>query len=339
MNNQTTPWGPERLRAVASAYWESCTLHAAVRCGLTEALAAGPASPAELAERLGLSPRGLAILVRALLVLDLVREQDGQLSLNPGVVEHFTPGGPRDLSSVILHMADMVGDWAQLAECVRRGQPVERPALDQTGPAPRAHFYRAMRDIARRQAPGMAGRLGLKPGQILLDLGGGPGVYGLTFADEVPGLSAIVFDLPQAREHFQAEAALHPGAERVRFREGDFLRDDLGGPYDVAWLSQILHGEGPEECERLVRAAAEALKPGGWLWVQEFVVQIPGLAWPGLFGLNMLINTRRGQSYTAAEIKAMLVKAGLTQVRYDGPVRADPAAGLVCGQKPDGGTA
>jgi hypothetical protein len=88
-----------------------------------------------------------------------------------------------------------------------------------------------------------------------------------------------------------------------------------------------------------VRAAAAALKPGGWLWVQEFVVQIPGLAWPGLFGLNMLINTRRGQSYTAAEIKAMLVKAGLTQVRYDGPVRADPAAGLVCGQKPEGGTA
>lgn len=339
MTNKTTPWGPERLRAAASAYWESCTLHAAVRCGLTEALATGPASEAELAPRLGLDPRGLAILVRALLGLDLVREQEGRLVLNPGVAEHFTLGSPRDLSNMVLHMADMVGDWAKLAECVRQGRPVERPALDQPGPAPRAHFYRAMRDIARQQAPGMAGRVGLKDGQHLLDLGGGPGVYGLTFADEVPGLQATVFDLPQAREHFQAEAALHPGAERVDFREGDFHRDDLGGPYDVAWLSQILHGEGPEDCAKLVRAAAQALKPGGWLWVQEFVVQIPGHPWPGLFGLNMLINTPQGQAYTAAEIKAMLSQAGLVQVRYDGPVRADAAAGLVCGQKPDGGAA
>lgn len=339
MSNKPTPWGPERLRAVASAYWESCTLHAAVRCGLTEALASGPASEAELAPRLGLDPRGLAILVRALLGLDLVREQDGRLQLNPGVVEHFTPGSTKDLSDMVLHMADMVADWAKLADCVRQGRPVERPALDQPGPASRAHFYRAMRDIARQQAPGMAGRVGLRDGQHLLDLGGGPGVYGLTFADEVPGLKATVFDLPQAREHFQAEAALHPGAPRVDFREGDFSRDDLGGPYDVAWLSQILHGEGPEDCARLVAAAAKALKPGGWLWVQEFVVQIPGHPWPGLFGLNMLINTTQGQAYTAAEIKAMLSQAGLVQVRYDGSVRADAAAGLVCGQKPSGGAA
>ncbi|MFZ5587881.1 MAG: methyltransferase [Thermodesulfobacteriota bacterium] len=331
-----SPWGPERLRAAASAYWEACALHAAVQTGLAAALAQGPATAPELCQRLGLDPRGLAILLRALCVLELVNETDERYTLNPAAAPHLTPGDPRDMSDIILHMADMVGDWSHLAECVKSGRPVRRPEPDQPGPGPqRDHFYRAMRDIARQQATGLSGRLGLRPGQSLIDLGGGPGVYGLTFAEEVPGLKVTVFDLPQAREHFLAESQVHPKARDVVFRAGDFHVDDLGGPYDVAWLSQILHGEGPEDCADLLARAVAALKPGGQLWVQEFVVDIPGHPWAGLFGLNMLVNTRQGMAYSRQELIYMLVTAGLRQVRYGGKTREGAAAALLWGQKPE----
>jgi len=40
----------------------------------------------------------------------------------------------------------------------------------------------------------------------------------------------------------------------------------------VAWLSQILHGEGPDGCRSIIRKAVSALDPGGWILVHEFIL-------------------------------------------------------------------
>ncbi|MFH1033329.1 MAG: methyltransferase [Pseudomonadota bacterium] len=330
------PWNTQRIQATASAYWESCALHAAVRTGLTAALAQAPAKAAELSARLELDPRGLFVLLRALLGLGLLRQEGELYALDPEAAPCLTPGQPTDMSNSILHMADMVGDWAKLAECVRQGRPVEHPEHHGPGPNPqREHFYRAMRDIARQQAKGLAARLGLKAGQRLLDMGGGPGVYALTFSQEVPGLEATVYDLPGAEPFFREEAANHPGA-RVAFFQGDYLQDPVlgGGPYQVAWLSQILHGEGPQQCLAMLRKATAALAPGGELWVQEFVAQVAGHPFAGLFGLNMLVNTQEGQAYSRQELLDMLTQAGLERAEYLGATKEGGPAGLVRGRKP-----
>ncbi len=329
------PWGPERVQATASAYWQSCALHAAVSTGLAAALAQSPAGLEELRQRLVLDRRGLAILLRALVGLELVEELGGLYSLNPDAAPFLTPGQPKDMTNLVLHMSDMVPDWAQLADCVRTGRPVDRPEHEAPGPNPgREHFYRAMRDNARQMARGLAARLGLQAGQGLLDMGGGPGVYALTFVEETPGLSATVFDLPGAEPYFHEEEEAHPGAV-ARFLAGDYLRDQVGGgPYDWAWLSQVLHGQGPGECAVMLAKAAEALRPGGRLVVQEFVVEKPGHPFSGLFGLNMLVNTPQGWAYTHEELTGMLAAAGLVEVVGLGATREGGPASLLAGRKP-----
>jgi hypothetical protein len=341
MNPKTTTWGGDQVRALSSAYWQACALHALVQTGLAGELAKGPAAPAELCARLDLDARGTGLLLTALTTLGLLERRGSAnapvYALVPEALPAFTPGSPGDVSNAVLHMADMVADWAKLAECVRSGRPVDRAAPEPgSGPSPgRTHFYRAMRDIARQQAPGLAARLGLHAGQSLLDLAGGPGVYGLTFAEETPGLAATVLDLPGAEQFFREEAARHPGAAGVVFRAGNYEEADLGGPYDVVWLSQVLHSEGPEECRRLLARAVQALKPGGTLWVQEFVVQeTGGHPFSALFSLNMLVNTEHGQSYDAAQLGEMMTGAGLAQVELAGPTREGSPAALMRGQRP-----
>ena len=331
-------WKPEDVSRLAHGFWASAILHTAVSTGIAARLAQqGPAIPKDLAAELSLDQRATRMLVIALHALELAVKQGEAYALAPGLDTLLDPEAPRSLNNMVLHMADLMPIWAHLADCVRSGKPLERPEkkADNGEPAGRAHFYRAMRDIARQQARGVAARLGLASGQSLLDLAGGPGVYGLTFADETPGLMATVFDLPGAQPYFQEEAALHERGTEVRFIAGNYENDDLGGPYDMVWLSQVLHGEGPDECRRLVAKAASALKPGGALWVQEFVVdtEAPKHPWPALFSVNMLVNTEDGQGYTAADICGFMGEAGLTGCTFEGPTRENSPASLVKGFK------
>jgi len=323
-------WNPQRLNGLAHGYWSSFALHAAVELGLTERLAQGPAPAPELARDLGVDPRALEMLLVALCGLELVVEKEGSYALEPSARQFFTPGSPRDMSGVILHLADLVPDWAQLAQGVRQGKAVAGKWSQQR----RQRFYRAMRDLARQQAPGLAARLGLAPGQHLLDLGGGPGVYGFTFADEVPGLEVTVFDLAQSRPSFEEEARLHPQAHRVRRRDGDYNQDSLGGPYQVVWISQVLHGEDPDTCRLILNKAAAALEPGGTLWVQEFLVEPGGHPFPALFSLNMLLLTRGGQGYRAEELARFLAEAGLSDIEHLGPTQEGGPASLMRARKP-----
>ena len=336
MKPQAEPWGPDRIRGLASAYWQSCAVHALGQTGLAAELAKGPASPEELCSRLGLSPRGVRPLLTALTTLGLLRRQGQDYALAPEAVPAFTPGHDQDMTNAVLHMADMVADWSRLAACVASGRPVARPepAPGEKTPPGRAHFYRAMRDLARQQAPGLAARLGLRAGQSLLDLAGGPGVYGLTFAEETPGLAVAVLDLPGAQEFFREEAARHSQAAGVEFLAGDYEKAPLGGPYDVVWISQVLHGEGPDKCAALLTKAVQALKPGGALWVQEFVVREEGgHPFSSLFWLNMLVNTEQGQAYDEQELTGMMRRASLAEVELVGPNREGSPAFLLRGHK------
>ncbi len=328
------PWTPERISSLAGGYWASCALHAGVQCGLLPRLDSGPASAQALADELGLALRGVSPLLTALHTLGILREHDGAYALNPELDGCFRPGGGRDMAGVVLHMADMVADWSRLHQCVRSGRPVEHER--RRDGAGRDNFYRAMGDLAQRQARGLAARLGLRPAKRLLDLGGGPGVYGLTFADEVPGLEVTVFDLPGSGEAFADEARGHERGAEVRRIDGDYRKDGLGGPYDVVWLSQVLHGEGPEACAELLAKAAAALEPGGVFWVQEFVVDPSGQGHPftALFALNMLVNTPVGKGYTLAELRELLEGAGLSEVSWEGPTKEGSPASLVRAVKP-----
>ena len=329
---QKKAWDSFRINALSGAYWSSFAVHAGVRLGVLGELAQAPATNQELADRLGLDVRGLEILLVALANLGLLQRQGDPFAINPEVREYFLPGGDQDMSGIIRHHANLVPNWADLDQCVQSGKPVGGSWSEEESD----DFYRGMRDLARHQAKGLAERLGIKPGWHVLDLGGGPGVYGYTFADEVPDLQVTVFDLPASEKRFEQEGEEHSARERVRRINGSYRDTGLGGPYDAVWLSHVLHSEGPEECDVLVQKAAEVLKPGGLLWIQEFVVDPMGKGhpFPGLFGLNMLVQTKEGRAYSENELKGMMQRAGLTRAEGVGPTVPGSAASLVKGEKP-----
>jgi predicted O-methyltransferase YrrM len=192
-----------------------------------------------------------------------------------------------------------------------------------------------MFNIAMGLAPRAVKEIDLSGRTHLLDLGGGPGTWAIHFCLENPGLRATVFDLPSTRPFAEKTIAQFGLSDRIEFKEGDYLKDEIKGRYDVAWLSQVLHSEGPDLCRRMIRKGASVLEPGGLIFVHEFILNndLAGPLHSALFSLNMLAVTRSGRSYSEEQIMEMLRDAGAMDLRRL-PFRSPNDSGIIAGTMP-----
>jgi hypothetical protein len=91
----------------------------------------------------------------------------------------------------------------------------------------------------------------------------------------------------------------------------------------VAWLSQILHSNSLEECQKLIEKTMQALEPGGLILVHDFFLNdsLDGPLFPALFSMNMLLNNH-GRSYSEKEVSALMQQAGardIQRLQFKGP--------------------
>ena len=134
-------------------------------------------------------------------------------------------------------------------------------------------FILGMDALARDLAPQVAPKLNLKGVRHLLDLGGGPATYAITFARANPELSATVFDLPGPIGIARENIAKNGLEARINTLTGNFLQDDIGSGYDYIWVSHILHSHNEAQCRLIIKKAVAALVSGGRLAIQDFYPQ------------------------------------------------------------------
>jgi len=298
---------------IASGYKASQILFTANRLGLFAALGDGPLSAVALAARLGTDPRATRILCDALASLSLLDKNEDVYSNSDLAGEFLLPDSPKSRSAMLLHAAKLYERWSKLYDVVRSGQPVPEEEIDTRLRGDGRDFARAMADVGRLAAESACEVLDLSGVRRLLDVGGGPGVYALAFARTNPQLQAVILDSQESLEVAQANIARHDLADQVSTRVGDAFVDDLGGPYDFIFISNLLHIYAEKENRQLLTRCAKALDPGGRLAVKDFLLDPDRLSPAGgaVFAVNMLVSTEGGDSYTAKEVQQWLEDAGL----------------------------
>jgi hypothetical protein len=305
-------WNVGMMMGISGAYWQGCALQAAVRLKFFTHLGDEPLDAAAVARRACCDGRATGLLMDALSAMGLLEKRGDCYQNSAFTKKHLIVGADDYMGHIVLHHHQILDGWAQLDLAVQTGHQVNRRSYGDE--VEQESFLLGMFNVAKGIAPKLAAEFDLKGRRKLLDLGGGPGTYAIHFCLRNPDLQAVIFDRP-GTEPFARETVGHFGlTDRIDFLGGDFNSDSVGGgPYDVAWLSHILHSNSFEECEECITKTVAALSPGGLIMVHEFVLDDTkdGPLFPALFSLNMLVGTRVGRSYSHGEIVSMLEKAGV----------------------------
>jgi hypothetical protein len=326
-------WNVGELLGVSGSYWKACTLHAGVRLAVFTLIGNGASGADEIAKKLGADVRGVTALLNALSAMGLLTKLQDQYANTPETKSLLVKDSEKYIGHIIMHHHHLVHAWADLPEAIETGQPVrQRSSFRQD--EERESFLMGMFNLAMNTAPRVADEIDLGGRRHLLDLGGGPGTYAIHFCLANPALRATVYDLPTTEPFALRTIGRFGLLDRITFMPGNYVDEEIKGSYDIAWLSQILHGEGPDDCERMIQKTVSVLESGGLILIHDFILNetLDGPLFPALFSLNMLINTPDGQSYSEGQISSMLANAGVKEIRrlsFKGPNDSGIVAGVV----------
>lgn len=294
---------------------------------LFERLSQSPRLEAELINEMGLSPRGGNVLLVAMRAMGLLSaDAQGLVALTDLAREHLIPGGRFDVSDYVSQAkeSEAVRDMVErlrtnkpagakpqeqgVAFIYREGMP---SAMEREAAARRLTLALAGR--AKNVAPVLAAKVPLENAKLLLDVGGGTGIYSIACLKRYPQLRAIIWDRPQvlkvAREFAEAAGVL----DRLQLEAGDMFADPVPQGCDVMLVSNILHDWDVPECRTLIARLTLALPLGGRLLIHDALLNdaLDGPLPVALYSANLFCVTE-GRCYSAAEYRSWLTVAGLT---------------------------
>jgi demethylspheroidene O-methyltransferase len=277
----------------------------------------------DLAARLGLAPEAAMRLLKAAEALDLVESSPDGYALghlgaalrgNPGIVEMVRHHGMlyRDLSDPVALLQRGPGG-TELGAYWAYAQSEHPQGL---GAGSTEGYTALMGDSQGLVAGDILDAFPLARHRRLLDLGGGNGAFLSAVGARWAHLELCLFDLPAVAEQASRRFERVGLSPRARTIGGDLLRDPLPEGADICSLVRVIHDHDDGPALSILRAARQALPPGGTLLLAEPMSGTPGAEPIGdaYFGLYLWA-MGSGRPRTAEELQAMLRHAGFNRIK------------------------
>ncbi len=275
---------PERIIETTFAFAQSCALLAAVELDLFTRIAQGMKTIAMLANHAGVSANALERLLGTVSAMGFLQRSGDDYALTPVSERFLVRSQPSYVGDIVLQIRQEWDAWIDLTECVRRGQPTRFINEEPLG----GPFF----------APLDASLLGAAPSAIAaLQLD----------ADA----HAVAIDFPEALALAQEYAQKHGVEGRMECWPANLEMLELPPRrFDLIFASHVFRILGLEQTQRLIQQCFQSLTPGGRLVVVETYNEQGAKLFPYIVSLNMLVNTRQGDTFTSQQVREWLSSAG-----------------------------
>jgi 2-polyprenyl-3-methyl-5-hydroxy-6-metoxy-1,4-benzoquinol methylase len=333
---------PARIMEVGMAFWPAKVLLSAIELRLFTELGSKSMTAGELQTALGLHPRATSDFLDTLVALRFLdRDGDGHSALYRNTTEtalFLDRASPRFMGG-FLEMANarLYRFWGDLTEGLRTGQPQNE--IKHTGASMFAELYsrrdrleqfmEAMAGISAGNFQAFAEKFDFSRYATLCDVGGATGQLSMFVARRHPHVRCTSLDLPNVTEIAERKIAAAQLDDRVAARSLDFFAEPLPNA-DVITMGMILHDWNLEKKLALVRAAYDALPPGGAFVVIENLIDDARRenAFGLMMSLNMLVEFGEAFDFTAADLFGWCRQAGfrtMEVIPLGGPASAGVA--------------
>ncbi len=306
---------PMRVMQVASAYWQSCVLHAANRLDIFNLLDGQAKDLDTLSRETGADRRCLGALLSALVSMDFL-DRDGDTFRNNPFSQTFLTNSSKFYQGGIVYMFENWYEaWGGLYNTVKSGKPSALMHQAYTDAETR-NYMMGMHNRALSQSDVLTGMIDLSGKKRLMDVGCGPATFAVKFCEKYDGLNAVAMDREQNLKIAQEIVDQYGMQDRVELRPGDYNTDSLGSGNDAMLLSSMTNQESPENIKKLLKKCYDSMNKDGIIMIQEQLLHAdkkgPQLA--ALIGVNQIINTVGGTSYSTAEMEEMLREVGFVDI-------------------------
>jgi acetylserotonin N-methyltransferase len=299
-------------------------LNANLEVGTFEALSEGAYTTEELAAKLGVDARALAMHLAALCADGFVEKRLGKWRATHLARTWLHPQATGNWQHFLSSIDRNEHLRGRLLESLRTGKRPstgvdERPVGWEQGtmaPEVAENICRFMHAHSQAPAHGAAPQPVFDELQCLMDVRCGSGVYGIEIARAHSGLKVILMDLKEvAHEADKYVGRYGVGAQVSTAGVNMFTEAWPEGP-DGHFFSNVFHDWSDETCRDLARRSFEALPSGGRIFLNEILMddEYTGPYEAAAFSLLMLIGTL-GKQYSLAEFRGILESAGFTDVQ------------------------
>jgi 2-polyprenyl-3-methyl-5-hydroxy-6-metoxy-1,4-benzoquinol methylase len=293
---------------------------AAAELGIYEALGKKPKTVEQVIGSTHTDTAATKNLLDCLVGIGYLRWKNGSYSIKPRYYKWLLKEYPSNLIGK-LRFQLIEWDWmAKLEEYVKTGKPLNFHYSMK--PEEWAHYQEGMRDLSVNTARELAGKIKLQAGAgRMLDIGGSHGLFSIELCKKNPSLSSTILELPGAIDRASAIAAKENLTERVKYKPGNALTDDLGDQeYDLIMINNVVHHFTAAENFALAKKVAKALKPGGIYAIGEFIrLETPGEGGVvgSTAGLYFSLTSSSG-TWSESEMRSWQSEAGLKTIKTIG---------------------
>jgi 2-polyprenyl-3-methyl-5-hydroxy-6-metoxy-1,4-benzoquinol methylase len=310
---------PERFFNAINSYQLTEAIKSAIELDVFTAVGEGNMTSAAIAQRCHASERGIRILCDFLTIHGFLTKQEAIYRLTADSAEFGDRRSPAYLGSAIefLLTPRLRECHTHLTEAVRRGgTSLGEGMLDPENPD-WVKYARGMVAMARRPAEIIAAELSKQcESRRVLDIAASHGMFGIAIAKQNPTAQIYANDWKNVLQVAQDNAVAAGIGDRYHLIPGSAFEADFGTGYDLALITNLLHGFDAPTCTKLMQKVQVALNPGGRAAIAEYVPNPDRVSPPiaAAFSLTMLAATPSGDAYTFAELESISKTAGFARV-------------------------
>jgi ubiquinone/menaquinone biosynthesis C-methylase UbiE/predicted transcriptional regulator len=320
-NKQRHEISPEQIVLDTFAFCRTRVLSTAVDLEIFTHISQGKKTAQKLSQAAGTNTRGLEMVLDTLCSMGYLYKKNGAYELTPQSRFFLVKGKKMYYGEYVKHVDLSWEPWFKLTEVLKTGKPSLPSGTEQEGGF---NYYKELVPLLFRTthlvAAGGAKALGIGAelkGLKIMDVGTGSGAWGIALAQADPTCQIYGVDdaivLQQTKRHAEQMGVIN----QFHFLPTNVEEDPLGdNEYDMATLSYVCHGEGARKSKIIISKIYKALKTGGRLVICELCPDEEREKdfFTLVFGVNMLIHTTEGNTFTISEYSSWLKEAGFKNV-------------------------